>query len=219
MLWVFAFAGSIAAMAAVQPMLLRFVLPALLAILLAWTLLSSLNSPARQLSRLLQERNFEEAFDLARRNQLLPTLREFLHGELPLPAPGLRRGLGEAFEELCALHGATHDTGNIYIDPALRQDFQTAADNAMNSFWDLARNLAVVAQQQAGFGEDHPKIRRIVKLVESLQFAATEARRELAELTLGASGPDWQQAREALAELNLRREALRQREPLSGFPH
>ncbi len=214
MLWVFAIAGTLTAMAIVQPMLLRLAVPGLLVIILVWSVTSSLQSPAQNLACLLGDHRFKEAFGLARRHDLLAALREHLQGPLPLPAPGLRGGLEHTFEELATLHSAVHDAGNVYIVTSLIEEFQTATDQACDAFWDLLRNLAVTGQQQAGFNEDHPKIRRIAKLVEELQFAATEARRKLAELTLGASEPERQQAREALEELRQRGEALRRREPL-----
>ena len=68
------------------------------------------------------------------------------------------------------------------------------------------------------FGNGISKFQSVSKFQSiqyELQFAATEARRKLAELTLGESEPELQQAREALAELRLRGEALRQREPLA----
>lgn len=215
-LWIFAIAGTFLALAIVQPMLLRLAVPFLLVLILLWSLAPTWNPPAKRIPSLLKSREFEESFQLAVQYDRLGDVRDFLKLELPLPAPGLRNRMEEAFDELALLHSAVYDTENTYLDPSLRRAMQQGSDEARTSFWNIARNLAVVAHQQVGFSDEHPKIRRIAKLLEDLQFAAASARQRVAELTLGASETGLSEARDAFEEMRRRSEALLQLETLVG---
>jgi len=207
-LWIVSVAAAITALALVQPALLRLAVPFVLILVIFWSLSGSLTPPARQIERLADAGRFEDAFRLAIRERALSTLAERFQSGLSVPSPALRSALAATFDELAVLHDAVSDPDNHSIPPSQKRALLQASDESRAAFWNIVRNLAVVARQQIGFRDDHPKIQRVLRLLDHLREAAADARRKLAELTLGATGAEFAAAQEAFDGLRRRGTAL-----------
>jgi hypothetical protein len=207
-LWTVSILLSVLALALVQPALLRLAVPFALILVLLWSVSGSLTPPGRAIARLCDAGRFEDAFRLAVREQAVGTLAERLRSSPAVPSVALRSALAETFEELAVLHAAVSDPENRSIPPDQKRALRQASDESRAAFWSIVRDLAVVARQGVGFREDHPQIRRVLRLLGHLREAAAEARRHLAELTLGATGAGFAEAREAFDGLRRRGTAL-----------
>jgi hypothetical protein len=187
---------------------IRLTLPLLLIGGLGWLILSVSAPSGARVARRLSKRQFERAFQAAMAKDEGHVISEHLHESLALPAESLRPRIVAAFNELHMLHTSAYDPANTYVSPGLKKAMQESSDEARNAFWRVCRNLAVVADQKVKFDDDHHKIRHLGESIERLKTSAAEVRAKFAELSLGATEAEVEEAAQAIENVKKQSEAL-----------
>lgn len=189
-------------------MFTRFVIPFLGVLYVGWLLWEGRAPVRERILRLLQRDRYERAFRIALRDDHTQVIKEYLDTEQATPSESLRVKLVAAYSELRVLHVSVHDRANVFVNQGLKKAMQESSDAARRAFWDICINLKVVARQKVRFAEDHPKIKRLNRLLEQLAESTGLARVKLAELSLGANEREIQEAKLAIEDVRRQSEAL-----------
>ncbi len=214
--YVLAAVVAISLLSRIGPIGLRLFVPLLLIGTTIWLLWSAVVPPGSRIERHLHGREFERAFLLAMKKGQGSKICDFLREDLPLPADVLRASMVATFNELRALHASAYDPANTFISAGLKRAMQESSDEARNAFWGICRNLAVVAHQKVKFADDHHKIQHLNRSIEELKVSAGSVRVKLAELSLGATDAELDEAAQAIENVRRQSEALLELEATFG---
>ncbi|MGD9747142.1 MAG: hypothetical protein AB7I98_22065 [Verrucomicrobiales bacterium] len=190
------------------PLLLRraiYLVPLGMVFWIAWGLVAS---PKQQVRQLLSVGNFSKAYRVASKHALCPLVRDYLNEELDLPNESLRPSLRRAFEELNLLHDSSADEANHFVESGLKRAMRDSSEEALRALWNTCANLEVVARQEVAFADDHPKIQGIISLLDGLEHSTRRARVKLAELSLGSTQGEVEEARVAMETVRRQSEFL-----------
>lgn len=190
------------------PLLMRraiYLAPLGIVVWIAWGVVAS---PKQRVCQLLAKGDLAKAYHLALRHDLRQLVENYLDEKLELPNESLRPSIRRAFDELNLLHDSSADEANHFVETDLRRAMRDSSDEALGALWNTCANLEVVARQEVEFADDHPKIQGIAALLNGLESSTRRARVKLAELSLGSTQGEVEEARLAMETVRRQSEFL-----------